>query len=774
MGSNGSTLTPLSPTQVNSYPVGVMNRSVTGERTDQIPGQSKYDKDQAFLQLARDRFKICLDASDKQRQEMLIDLQFRCGIQWDPTVERERIAAGRPTHTVNRITEFTKHVVNNMRQARPAIKVDPVGDGADQEQAEIRQGLIQYIERNSQSDVAADTAFDHMCIMGLGWMRLVDDWSDIDSGDKDLFIRWIENPFTVYSDPTCSQPDWSDMQYAFVVEDIGRAEFVAKYGDELVATTTGPFNGVGDQKRNWFLPGEKIRVAEYFYIDYRKDTLLELSDGRWSFLSEADDDVKRAFLKYEMAGTEAEQPEVEGELTVVSQQKRDVPEVWWSLITATDVIRKRRWKGRYIPLIPVIGNQYVLDGERIISGMVRYAREIQRMYNYVYSTLTEVIALTPKSQWIAEVDQIAPFRDLYEGANQRPLSALPYVGTQDGTGRPLPPPQRVSPIVEIQGLIQALQVIDNMLKSIFSIYDASLGQKGPQESGLAINARKIESDTSTYDWGDNFLRAMRYMGRMIDDLLPAYYNRTGRLIQILREDQTMSSVVIGDVITNRKTKQPILDDAGQPKKLDLSNGKYSVVISTGPSHQTKRQAESDAMLQIVKVWPEIRQVAGPQIMRALDFTGHDLIADQLEKALPPALQTHDDDKGPDPNQLQAQVAQMQQMIQQLTQALHVATDKNTAEMQRTQFKEIMATFRQEMKNESDRVIQMLKGGDAMAMNLGDKLFEQEQAVRAAAEPDLQQQPSSQPAAPAPVQPGQQPNLVAAPTGGVPQASVGGQ
>ena len=763
---SSATLTSLSPAQVNSYPVGVMDRTITGEEID---AKIKREKDDAFLQLARDRFKVCLDASDKQRQEMLVDLQFRCGIQWDPSVERERKAEGRPTHTVNRIPEFTKHVVNNMRQARPAIKVDPVGDGADQEQAEIRQGLIQYIERNSQSDVAADTAFDHMCIMGLGWMRVVDDWADIDSGDKDLFIRWVENPFTIYSDPTCMMPDWSDMKYAFVVEDIGQSEFVAKYGDKFLCTTPGPFSGIGDQKKNWFLPGSKIRVAEYFYIDYRKDTLLELSDGRWVFLSEADDAAKKAFLREEMKGSDVEQPAAaEDEVTLVSQQKRDVPEVWWSLITATDIIRKRRWKGRYIPLIPVIGNQYDLDGERILTGMVRYAREIQRMYNYVYSTLTEVIALTPKSQWIAEVDQIAPFRDLYEQANSRPMAALPYVGVQDGTGRPLPPPQRVSPIVEIQGLIQALQVIDNMLKSIFSIYDASLGQKGPQESGLAINARKIESDTSTYDWGDNFLRALRYMGRMIDDLLPAYYNRTGRLIQILREDQAMHTVVIGDVITDRKTKQPVLDDAGKPKILDLTSGKYSVVMNTGPSDQTKRETSARSMMEFAKAYPPLMQLAGDIIAREQNWPGKDAIANRLEKALPPGLQEPDPNaQGPDPQQMQMQLAQLQQMVQQLTQALHQATDKNVSEMQRATMKEVMATFRTEMQNETTRFVQMLKSGSDEAKYLNDILLNQENKVATAADSDLQQ-PTAQPAAPAPAPQGQQPTLAG------PQASGGEQ
>jgi len=742
-----NTLTALTAEQVNSYPVSTLNRSVTGDKLSDGPNKTAEDHEEDFLQLARERFKMCSNDTLKERQEMLIDLQFRCGKQWDPDVERARKGLQRPCHTINRIPEFTNHVVNNMRQARPAIKIDPVGDGADQEQAEIRQGIIQYIERISQADVAYDTSFEHMSIMGLGFMRIVDDWSVPGSPDMDLFIRWVSNPLTVYCDPNCTMPDWSDMKFAFIVDDMMPADFKAKYGEEAYDTRDAQFQSIGDTQKYWY-PGGKVRVAEYFYVDYKNDTLLEFSDGSYVLLSElpqrATDAQKRAYVNYEADESGTPLPPQPDDITVVGQHKRLVPQVWWSKITATKVLKRRRWLGMHIPIIPVIGNQTILDGERIISGMVRYAREIQRLYNYIYSTLTEVIALTPKNQWVAEVGQIAPFRDIYERANREPLAALPYVGVQDKTGRPLPPPQRQSPIVEISGLIEALQLTDNMLKSVFSIYDASLGQRGPQESGIAINARKIESDTSTYNWGDNFLRALRYLGRQLNDLLPKYYNRPGRLIHILREDQSMTSVVIGNALINRKTKLPVLDDAGQPKILDLDDGTYSVVVSTGPSQQTLRQQNREAMLELVKVFPQLVQVAPVQIIQEFDFAHKDAIIDQLEKAMPPGLRTQGDgDQGPNPHQLYAQNQQLQALIQQLTQALHQATDKNAAEMQRAQMKEIMETFRTELTNETNRFIAMLKAGSNEAKFLGDKLFTEAERVSAAAEPKFIQngQPS---------------------------------
>lgn len=728
----------LTPVQVNSYPVSTKGITVSGERVAPDTNKSTGD-DSAFMQLARERFKLCVEAESERRTQMLMDLQFRCGddsnqYQWEKTVLAQRSRKKRPCHTINRIPEFTKHVVNNMRQARPAIKVIPVGDGADQEQAEIRQGLIRHIEDNSQAAATYDTAFEHMCIMGLGWMRIVNDWSAADSFDQDLFIRWISNPFSVYSDPTAALPDWSDAQYRFVVNDLLPQEFVAKYGEERMVSATN-FQSIGDHSKYWMING-KIRVAEYFRIEQEKDYLCEIGGGKTRVLSKLPKDMYSVDTDEDGDLRTFMTDQQTGELVDVGRARKCmIPVVYWSLISGLEKLEERRWPGTIIPVIPVIGNQFEVDGERLISGMVRYAREIQRLYNYVFSTLTEVIALAPRNQFIAEFDQIAEFRDMYERANIDPQAVLPYRMMVSPNGTALPPPQRQSANVEIAGLINALQVIDNMLKSIFGIYDASLGQRGPQESGLAINARKIESDTSTYDWGDNFIRAQMLLGRALDELLPFYYNTPGRIIQILRTDQKRV-----DVTLNQDFQQD-----GETKKFDLDNGRYSIEISTGPSDQTRRQNAVRSMADLFKGYPQGMAVCADIVVEAMDFPEHERLAARLRKALPQGLQ--DDDQKPDPAVMQQQNQQLQQMIQQLTQALHAATDKNELE----QMKQIMETFRTEQTNETNRFIAEVKAGMEQAKFLGDKLFEEAERVRAAAEKefkDASSETAPQSAAPA--------------------------
>lgn len=711
------------------------------------------------MQLARERFKLCADAEESRREQMLMDLQFRCGddsnqFQWDQAILRARGRKKRPSHTVNRIPEFTKHVVNNMRQSRPSIKINPVGDGADEDQAEIRQGLIRHIEVNSQASSTYDTGFEHMCIMGLGWMRVVDDWASPDSFEKELFIRWVNNPFTVYSDPSAALPDWSDMGFAFVVNDYMPAEFISRFGTDK-AVSASNFRSIGDNSKYW-MPGGKIRVAEYFWIEQEKDTLCEFAKDP----GKEDDDTPPIVKRLSELPKDMYES-IDGRLIEASTGEdvgrtsdRTFPTVHWALITGIDKLEERKWKGRYIPLIPVIGNQFDVDGEKIVTGMVRYARELQRLYNYVFSTLTEVVALTPKNQWVAEVKQLGEFRDFFERANIDPMAVLPYKMVVDGSGRALPPPQRQSATVEISGLVNALQIIDSMIKSIFGIYDASLGQRGPQESGLAINARKVESVTSTYDWGDNFIRSLEYLGRILNDLLAPYYNTPGRLVQILREDQSSDTVVLNKVFLDKTTKQP--------KKFDLDNGKYSVEVSTGPSYDTKRKESAEGMVNFFKLYPQGLQACAHILVKELDFPGKDAISAQLQKMLPPALQEpKDGEEGPDPQVLAMKVQELTGLAQQLTEALKQATNENTRE----HMKEMFETYRTETKNEIAVIVQLLKQGSAEGQFLANQHFTEAQRLQQTMDAELSKPVSSGDTPSPAAAPAAKPVLAGPPTAG---------
>lgn len=696
-----------------------------------------------------ERFRVASDAEYPRRVEMLTDQKFRCGEQWDRGIKDLRDAQGRPCLTINRIPGFLKHVLNSLRQARPEIKVNPVGAGADEEMAEIKQGLIRHIMVNSRADVALDSAFENMATMGLGFYRVVDGWSDVKSFDKDLKVEWIPNTFSVYFDPGATKADWSDAKYAFVVEDISVAEFKERFGDRTDYVGLNNFQSIGDHQAVW-RPGNKVRIAEYFHIEETKDTLYGFSDGSTLLLGELglEPGVELVSTSLQVVadpetGAEIEANVVEmsdGSLVLLSDfglpdgvsltQRREttVPRVIWELMCGTGTLKKRLWPGKYIPVIPVIGNQIDVDGERILVGMVRFAREAQRMFNYMYSCFVEAVALVPKSPWVAEFDQIQEFREIWEEAHKTLVTVLPYRAKSTDAGL-IPPPQRQQAEPPIAAFVQGLKLSDDNLKATFSIYEASLGERGPQESGKAINARKIESDLATYDWIDNFNRSLIYLGVVLEDLLPHYYNTPGRIVQIMGEDRKIQEIVL-----NLEH-----DVKGERKKFDLTKGRYGVVLSTGPSFLTRRQESAAAMMELGKVYPEIWAIAGPQMVRAMDWPDKEAIAAQMEKAMPPELRTQDEESTQEQaQQLQQQLAQAAAMVEQLTAALQKATSEGETE----RMKELFATFRTQLQEETKLAIADRSTGSREAEFLSGQLFEEIRAMRAALEQQLMGQQDS--------------------------------
>jgi hypothetical protein len=71
----------------------------------------------------------------------------------------------------------------------------------------------------------------------------------------------------------------------------------------------------------------------------------------------------------------------------------DVRKVKWCKTNGYEVLDERDWAGKYIPVIRVIGNEFEIDGRMYVSGLVRNAKDAQRMYNYWVSQEAEMLAL---------------------------------------------------------------------------------------------------------------------------------------------------------------------------------------------------------------------------------------------------------------------------------------------------------------------------------------------------------------------------------------------
>jgi Phage P22-like portal protein len=610
------------------------------ENEDKKNEESQSTED--ILKVARQRFDLAVTAESSFRKEALDDLKFRIGEQWPTDILSSRNQDKKPCLTINKLPQYLRQVTNDQRQNRPSIKVNPVDDKADVETAKVYQGLIRRIEYQSNADVAYDTAFDGSVSKGIGYIRVVTDYADPSSFDQEIFIKRIRNSFCVYLDPNAQEPDGSDANWGFVFEDISLDDYKAQYKKSKLASMKD-WKSLGDNVAGW-ATDSTVRVAEYFTKTFKEVELVLLSSGETFEIEEL--------------------PEILPEgVTVVQTRKSIKPAIKWYKINAVEILEQADWAGRWIPIVPVLGDEIDIDGRLIREGLIRHAKDPQRMYNYWASSETETIALAPKAPFIGAAGQFEGFEDQWKSANVKNHAFLQY-NPKSLNGTPLGPPTRNVFEPPIQAITQARMQSGEDLKSTTGMYDATLGMRSNENSGIAIQRRNAQSQTNNFHFVDNLSRSIRHLGRILIDLIPHVYD-TARTVRVLGEDDSIDTVAINQIFQKN----------GQEVSHMLGHGKYDVTVSTGPSFATKRQEAVQSMLSLTQSYPKVAEVAGDLMVKNMDWPGAPEIAERLKKTLPPGLSEPDDkEKQPIPPQVQMQMTQMNQLIEQLTSQLNSVND----------------------------------------------------------------------------------------------------
>lgn len=607
--------------------------------------ESKELDNEAVIERAKTRFRLAQEYWSPIYKLAEDDLKFRTGEQWPADIKGRRDQDGKPSLTINKVGPAVRQVTNEQRQNRPSLKFSPVDDMADIETAKIRQGLSRHIERRSNADAAFDTAFESAATGGIGFLRLVTEYCDPVSFDQEILIKRVPNFLSALLDPSFQEPDGSDAIFGFISHKMSKDEYQAEYPDSDLAKDDIWKN---NSDSDW-IEAEECRICEYYEKTFEPETLYLLSDGT-------------TLLEDELAELKAELGQLPPGIHVVNTRKTVLPKITWYKLNGCEVLESTEIPGQYIPIVPVLGDEYYIDGKRVLSGIVRPAMDPQRMYNYWASSETETIALAPRAPFIGVEGQFEGHEARWATANIQSHAYLEYKA-KDINGTPVGPPQRNVYEPPVQAITQARRLASDDLKATTGIYDASLGAKSNETSGVAIQRRNVQAQTSNFHLIDNLMRSIRHVGVIINSWIPVYYDgpRVGRIIGEEGEDEIVK--------LNEEFKHK-----GQMVTYRMDVGKYDVAVETGPSFATKRQEAAAAMLDLTKSYPNLFPIIGDLMVKNLDIPGAPEMAERLKKVAPPGV-IEDKDKKPIPPEVQAQMQQQGQMIEQMTEQLHKLSEE---------------------------------------------------------------------------------------------------
>lgn len=557
-----------------------------------------------------ERFQDNWEADQDNRDDGMEDLRFRAGNQWTDAVRSQREADGRPVLTINRMGQFIKRVSGGLRQSHPAIEAIPSDDESDGQLADIYEGLIRQIEYASNAGAAYAWGAECAITCGIGHWRIDTCYSDDGSFNQEIRIKRILDPLSVVWDASSEELDRSDAWECFVTEMVTKQEFERRWPKEK-DENPGSFPVPATYASSLLWQADKrIRVASRWFKTAVKRRIGQTADGQVFDITKWPRDLAVS-------------------VGIVRDRVVDDYKVQHVALSGDDFLTDvEDWAGRHIPIVPVVGDEVVVDGKAIRHGIVRFAKDAQRLYNYYRSAGAEAIGMAPKAPWLIPVGSIDGYENDWARANSgNPAYLMFKPVVVDGIAAK---PERMQPPAQPSAMWQESQIAQDDMKATTGIYDAALGARSNETSGIAIEQRQQEADTGSFVYIDNFNGAIKRTGQILIDLIPRVYDGE-RVVRVLGKGAEEGFVPINKVV--------LMADGQEMLVNDLSAGSFDVRIKTGPSYANAKQQAREALNDILKSDPQLMTVVGDLWAQSLELPGEigGPIVDRLKKILAPGI-----------------------------------------------------------------------------------------------------------------------------------------
>jgi hypothetical protein len=595
----------------------------TAEAAPMASGKPKQDPT-ALVADVRTRLQRAYDHDKQNRDDASEDMRFLAGDQWPEYAKQAR--GNRPMLTVNKLPQFLHQVTNDIRQNSPVLKATPVNGGNDPTLAKVYDGIISDIQYRSSAKHVYATAAYHATACGIGHFRIGTKYSEEDSFDQDITIDLIPYPLAVYWDPAAVKPDRSDAMWCIVVEMVPKDTFKERYPDAMPTSvdairSSGLLSGYASGV--FWSSEDHVLIAEYWCKKPIKKTIAAFENGTTVDITGWD------MIKLYQAQMQFGQ--------IVRKRQAASNKVEQSLVSGVEVLDgPNEWPGRHIPIVAVVGTEIPLERMTVRHGLLRNARDPQQLYNFYRSAAAEHIALSPKSPYLVTDKMISTHKNDWTSLNTTNRPFLRYTPDPSAPGSK---PERIAAPEPPQALWNEAQIATDDIKATTGIYDASMGARSNETSGIAIKRRENQGDTANFHYQDNLQRSIEQCGRILIDLIPKIYDNE-RSARLMAEDGTEQFVDINKVM---------YDQDGQAVMVnDLSAGRYDIRVTIGPSFATKRLEAADAIVELMKALPpELAPILADIAVRNLDIPDAQEAAKRL-KAMLPQQATADPNAPPPP------------------------------------------------------------------------------------------------------------------------------
>lgn len=576
---------------------------------------TKEDRLKIVHERAMKRFNSIIDVAMPERLQCLADRRF---YSIPGAMTEGDLFTGKLKLESNKLHGAVMKVVTDLRTSRTTVNFVSKDGSGDNDLAEVCNGLFRAMEQESTSEEAYDNAKEEAAGGGFGALRLravYEDEEDEDSDDQVIRLEPIVDADScVFFDLAAERQDKADAKFCFVLTAMTPDDFKEAWGEP----PTGVDKPVSLSQFDWY-GKDVIYIAEYYEVEEKKETVRVFADLLENetkyYQDEIDDELEAELL-------------AKGHTEVRSKSVKR-KKVRKYLLSGSKTLSDEGYiAGKCIPIIPVYGKRWYVDGVERCMGVVRLAKDMQRLKNLQLSKLGEISALSPIEKPILTPEQVAghEYRWADDNLVNRPYLLINSLTDANGTPIPAGPIAYTKPPQIPPALGALLQVTEQDIRDI-------LGQAEAQEqvvsnvSGKAVELMQTRIDSKSYIYQSNWARSVKRIGEVFLSMAQELYTREGRKMKSVDIQGGINSVEIG---------KPYRGKDGLAKvQADLTKASFDVAVDVGPSSASRKEATVRAltgMLQITQD-PETAQVLQSMAMLNMEGEGIAEVRDYFRKKL---------------------------------------------------------------------------------------------------------------------------------------------
>lgn len=601
-------------------------------------------------QRAKERYADAAESLREQYDRIREDLRFSNPAnpqQW--SAEAIALRGARPMLTFNHCPKFIRQVANDGRGNVPSIQVTPADSYAHAKAAEVINGRLRHIEYASKAKIAYTKALHLAADCGLGWILVRPEVLDPETNQQEPRIVRVHDPLSCLLDPDWVEPDGCDAEFGFVLSPMTKGKFKRAYPK---ATATQSWE---DEGRVW-VQDDVILVAEYFEIERKKESRIVIEiNGDTMSVTEKD--------YWDIARETGVQP------NYVNTFEMEVKTVSWSKMTGAEELEETSFPGRYIPIVPVIGDETWVDGKRYLCGLTRQLMDGNRMHNAEMSSLTESILSQPKAPFAVSARAIDGHLEAWKKLNSGNPTFLPYNDIDDAG--PIPAPTRLGPPQFPSAFASGATLAMSEMEGAVGMYKASFGQQSNAVSGRAKLADRRESDTGTFHYHDNLARSVEQVGRIVFEM-DRVLSDTDRSVRTMSEDGKVSMARY-----EPNMPQSVRMRGNEVEAVNPRIGEYDMRAKVGPTFISQAEETAAELSEIFRSAPQLMPILGPTWVRLKGMPGAEKLAKLMLTQAPPEVQKIEAEDGketPIPAHAKQMLDQLQKQVAELSQALEAAAE----------------------------------------------------------------------------------------------------